>query len=94
MLGEKFKAIRTAQGKTLRDVQNDTGISNAYLSQLENGKINHPSYDIVQKLCTYYGIKTDVGNMDGLTMLISTMTDLEVETLTSFAKFLLSNRKI
>ena len=64
-----------------------------YLSQLENGKIKSPSYRVVKMLCDYYGIKTDVGDTDELTMLISTMTDLEVENLTCFAKFVLNSRK-
>lgn len=92
MIGDKFKAIRLAQGKTLREVQKDTGISNAYLSQLENGVIKRPSHNVIKQLAEYYGIKTDLGNMDELTMLISTMSDLEVANLTLFAKFILNSR--
>lgn len=93
MIGERFKTIRESQGKTLRDVEKATGISNAYLSQLENGKIHRPSYNTVKLLSEYYGIKTDLGDMDELTMLISTMTDIEVANLTLFAKFILNCRK-
>lgn len=93
MIGNKFKVVRNAKGLTLREVEKQTGISNAYLSQLENGKIKHPSYNVVKNLCTFYGIKTDVGDMDELTMLVSTMTDTEVANLTMFAKFILNNRK-
>ncbi len=92
-IGKKFKTIREAHGKTLRDVEKATGLSNAYLSQLENGKITHPSYKVVKLLSDHYGIKTDVGDMDELTMLISTMTDSEVENLTLMAKFILNSRK-
>lgn len=94
MIGEKFKTVRIAQGKTLRDVEKLTGISNSYLSQLEGGKITKPSYKVVKQLCEHYGIKTDVGDMDELTMLISTMTDVEVTNLTLFAKFILNSRTI
>lgn len=93
MLGERFKTIRQAQGKTLRKVEAYTGISNAYLSQLENGKIKSPSYKIIKQLSEYYGMKTDLGNMDELTMLISTMNDTEIANLTLFAKFILNTRK-
>lgn len=93
MIGGKFKTIREAKNLTLRDVEDATGISNAYLSQLENGKIKSPSYKTVKTLCDFYGIKTDVGDMDELTMLISTMTDMEVANLTLFAKFILNTRK-
>lgn len=92
MIGDRFKTIRIAKGLTLREVEKDTTISNAYLSQLENDKINKPSYKVVKQLCEYYGIKTDLGDMDELTMLISTMTDLEVANLTLMAKFILNNR--
>lgn len=93
MIGEKFKVIREAKDITLRKVEKDTGISNSYLSQLENGKIKHPSYKVVKQLCAYYGINTDVGDMDELTMLVSTMTELEVDNLICFAKFILNSRK-
>ena len=33
-----------------------TGISNAYLSQLESGKINRPSPVDLRKLCELYGL--------------------------------------
>lgn len=93
MIGEKFKTIRVAQKKTLRDVEKAIGISTAYLSQLENGKITHPSYHVVKQLSDYYGLKTDLGDMNELTMLISTMTDVEIANLTLFAKFILNTRK-
>lgn len=50
-----WKAIRRIKGLTLRQVEEITGISNAYLSQLENGKIKKPSYDVVMKLRNIYG---------------------------------------
>jgi transcriptional regulator with XRE-family HTH domain len=77
----------------LRVVEKATGISNSYLSQLENGKISKPSFNTIKRLCDYYNIKKGVGDMDELTMLISTMTDIEVENLTHFAKFILNQRK-
>jgi len=92
MIGDKFKTIREARGSTLREVEKETGISNAYLSQLENGRIKSPSYKVIKQLSEYYGLKTDLGDMDELTMLISAMTDLEIQNLTFFAKFILNNR--
>lgn len=49
-----FKERRTKSGMTLREVETATGISNAYLSQLENGKIKRPSFDVVEKLHNLY----------------------------------------
>jgi len=47
---------RKRAGLTLRSVESKTGISNAYLSQLENGKIKEPSPLILHKLCQLYRI--------------------------------------
>lgn len=93
MIGDKFKIIREAKGLTLREVEKETTISNSYMSQLENGKIKSPSYKVIKQLSEYYGIKTDLGDIDELTMLISAMTDVEVTNITLFAKFILNSRK-
>ena len=50
-----FKALRKLQDKTLRQVEEATGVSNAYLSQLETGKIRNPSFTVVDKLLSFYG---------------------------------------
>lgn len=51
-----YKKARIQKKLTLRQVEEITGISNTYLSQLENGKIKKPSHDTVQKLnAVYYG---------------------------------------
>lgn len=55
-LGDYLKAGREAKGLTLRAVQEATGISNGYLSQLEGGKIKRPSPVDLRKLCELYGI--------------------------------------
>jgi transcriptional regulator with XRE-family HTH domain len=49
-----FKTVRKKLYLTLRDVEFDTGISNGYLSQLECGKIESPSYNTVVTLNNYY----------------------------------------
>jgi len=41
---------------SLRSVEEATGVSNAYLSQLENGKIRQPSPVILNKLSDLYGV--------------------------------------
>ncbi len=55
-LGSYLKQIRKKLNLTLRDVQAETGISNAYLSQLENSKSSNPSPNILHKLAEYYKI--------------------------------------
>jgi transcriptional regulator with XRE-family HTH domain len=49
-----FKKLRKDKKLTLRQVEEITGISNAYLSQLETGKIKSPSFDTVIKLLKIY----------------------------------------
>lgn len=49
-----FREDRHVAGMTLREVEDETGISNAYLSQLETGKIKKPSFEVVSKLYNLY----------------------------------------
>ena len=51
-LGQYLKTARTAQGLSLRDVEEATGkeVSNAYLSQLETGKVRRPSPHVLYAL--------------------------------------------
>lgn len=55
-LGLKLKETRKGLGFTLRKVEELSGISNAYLSQLENDKIKNPSANILSKLSEIYNI--------------------------------------
>jgi len=55
-VGKVFAGVRASKGLTLRAVEANTGISNAYLSQIETGKIKDPSFDTVRTLCQFYGL--------------------------------------
>lgn len=55
-IGNYLKQQRQKQGLTLRAVEKKTGISNAYLSQLENNKISEPSPKTLHKLAECYNI--------------------------------------
>lgn len=59
-LGKTLKSTRENVSFTLRDVEIATGISNAYLSQLENDKIKNPSANILYKLANVYKINLNV----------------------------------
>lgn len=59
-LGKTLKSTRENVSLTLKDVENATGISNAYLSQLENDKIKKPSASILYKLANVYKIELNV----------------------------------
>jgi HTH-type transcriptional regulator, competence development regulator len=56
-LGEYLKTGREAKGLTLRAVEEETKISNGYLSQLEGGKIVQPSPVDLNELCELYGLE-------------------------------------
>jgi transcriptional regulator with XRE-family HTH domain len=55
-LGSYLRLIRKKLNLTLRDVEEKTGISNAYLSQLENNKIFCPSPKVLYKLAECYQV--------------------------------------
>jgi transcriptional regulator with XRE-family HTH domain len=57
-LGALLADLRTAKGLSLREVEEATGkgVSNAYLSQLENGKIKKPSPNVLYSLAEVYAV--------------------------------------
>ena len=57
-LGQYLASIRNDRKMSLRQVEEACSkeVSNAYLSQLENGKILQPSPTILNKLSEIYGI--------------------------------------
>ena len=55
-LAEELSRLRKLNGKTLRTVEAKTGVSNAYLSQLEKGWVKKPRPHILHKLADYYGV--------------------------------------
>ena len=57
-LGQYLASIRTDRGMTLRQVEDATEkqVSNAYLSQIENGKVGRPSPNILYALAELYGV--------------------------------------
>jgi len=59
-LGKTLKDSRELIQFTLRQVEDATGISNAYLSQLENDKIKKPSANVLYKLASLYNIELDI----------------------------------
>ena len=57
-LGALLTDLRVAKGFSLREVEEATGkaVSNAYLSQLENGKIKKPSPNVLHSLAEVYAV--------------------------------------
>jgi HTH-type transcriptional regulator, competence development regulator len=60
-LGVLLGDLRKAKGLSLREVEEAAGkaVSNAYLSQLENGKIGKPSPNVLYSLAEVYGVPYD-----------------------------------
>jgi HTH-type transcriptional regulator, competence development regulator len=57
-LGALLSDLRTAKGLSLREVEeaSERTVSNAYLSQLENGKIKKPSPNVLHTLAKIYAV--------------------------------------
>lgn len=54
--GYFLKSLRDRQRMSLRDVEKESGVSNAYIAQLEKGDRPAPSPDILKKLARAYNI--------------------------------------
>ena len=55
-LGALLRAQRMAAELSLRELSERTNVSNAYLSQIENGKIKQPSPTLLHKLAELYDV--------------------------------------
>lgn len=57
-LGALLCDLRVAKGLSLRQVEEatDKAVSNAYLSQLEKGRIRRPSPNVLHSLASVYGV--------------------------------------
>lgn len=55
-LGNYLARVRKDRKLSLRAVEAETGVSNAYLSQLETGKIKTPSPTVLHTLALRYGV--------------------------------------
>lgn len=59
-LGATIKGYRKSLLLTLQQVEDAIGISDAYLSQLENDKIKKPSANVLYKLSCLYCVNIEV----------------------------------
>lgn len=58
-VGELLSLAREIKGWTIRDVERETGISNALVSQIETGHIKDPSFTKVVRICEALGVPID-----------------------------------
>jgi transcriptional regulator with XRE-family HTH domain len=54
--GQFLKSLRDRQRMSLRDVEKESGVSNAYIAQMEKGDRSPPSPDILKKLARAYNV--------------------------------------
>lgn len=54
--GAYLKALRHQRGLTLKQVEEQTQVSNTYLSQMEQGKRGVPRARILKQLASAYGV--------------------------------------
>lgn len=59
-LGQYLWDIRAAKKMTQRAAEEATGVSNAYLSQLETGKITNPSPQVLLKISDAYEVPYEI----------------------------------
>lgn len=57
--GQRLRAVRTAKGRTLRDVALNAKVSIAYLSDLERGKLSNPTLDKLRQIAEELGVSVD-----------------------------------
>ena len=56
-LGPRLRAVRAELGASLREMERRSTLNSGYLSQLEQGKIAHPSPSILRKVADAYGVR-------------------------------------
>jgi transcriptional regulator with XRE-family HTH domain len=59
-LGEKLRALRSATGRTLKEVSDALGLADGHLAAIETGKIRNPRVAVVTALADYYGLNLGV----------------------------------
>src|SRR5690242_6324221 len=55
--GKRLRSVRDKSGDSLRKIEERSGLNSGYLSQLENGKITHPSPSVLQKVAAGYELR-------------------------------------
>jgi HTH-type transcriptional regulator, competence development regulator len=56
-LGPGLRAVRADLGVSLREMERRSSLNSGYLSQLEQGKIAHPSPAVLRKVADAYGLR-------------------------------------
>lgn len=76
-LGQVLKMAREIKGVSLRDLEAETGISNALLSQIETGHVKQPGFQNVVKIARALNVKLDTLAEHCVTDLRKVLRDLK-----------------
>lgn len=74
-IGEKIRELRKEQNLSLDQLAQQSKVSKAYLSQMENGESDRPSAEILYRIATALG--TSIASLLGKTMSADT-NDVEI----------------
>jgi transcriptional regulator with XRE-family HTH domain len=66
-LSERLFELRQTSGASLQTVADAVGASKAHIWELEKGRTANPSFELVQKLASYYGVTTETLIGEGTT---------------------------
>lgn len=76
-LGQLLLMAREIKGMTLRELERETGISNALLSQIESGHVREPGFYKVVKIARALNVKLDTLAEHSVTDLKKVLRDLK-----------------
>ena len=59
-IGERLFSLRQKTGESLQQVADAAGVSKAHIWELEKGRSNNPSFELVRKLAKHFGVSVEV----------------------------------
>ena len=59
-LGDRLNSLRRKSGQSLQSVADAIGVSKAHIWELEKGRSSNPSFELMQKLATHFGVGAKV----------------------------------
>ncbi|MBL6426792.1 MAG: helix-turn-helix transcriptional regulator [Maritimibacter sp.] len=59
-IGERLMRLRQSSNQSLQQVADAVGVSKAHVWELEKGRSRNPSFELVRKLASHYGVSIDV----------------------------------
>jgi transcriptional regulator with XRE-family HTH domain len=91
--GDKMRIAREEQGITLEELEQMTGISQPYLSQLERGKKEKPTLDAINKIAAALRLPPVYFVLNS-SMLFTQLLPEELRADTELMNFLLSGKNL